>query len=478
MKTLRSLISIAVLASLPVIAAAQLPEPLTEAARKAVVTNPEVQARWNAFRASEAERDVARGGYFPRVDLLAGVGHEKLRRPGQGTDSYERHGAELSLNQMVYDGFYTRNQVARLGFARLTRYYEVLEASEGAALEAVRAYADVQRYRDLVALAKQNYVEHKQVYDQIAERTTAGVGRRVDLEQASGRLALAESNLLTEVSNLHDVSARYLRIVGETPPEALPAFPQTVSAELLPGSVNEALGAALNASPALNAAVENVRAGQAEVDSRRAANQPRLDLRARQAVTSNLDGIDGESREGVVELVLSYNLFRGGADQARIRQAAEELNVARDLREKVCRDPRQTLTIAYNDTQRLTEQLGYLDQHQLSIEKAREAYRNQFDIGQRTLLDLLDTENEYFQARRAYVNARYDQGIAQARSLAGMGRLMQALQVSREGLPTAAELGQDRMGMDLAELCPADAPTPQSIDKEALFAEAMRAAGK
>ena len=76
------------------------------------------------------------------------------------------------------------------------------------------------------------------------------------------------------------------------------------------------------------------------------------------------------------------------------------------------------------------------------------------------------------------MNARYDQGIAQARSLAGMGRLMQALKVTREGLPTAAELGQDRTGMDLAELCPADAPTPQSIDKEALFAEAMRAAGK
>src|SRR5690606_3426500 len=98
MNTLRSLISVAVLATLPLIAAAQLPAPLTEAARKAVVTNPEVQARWNAFRASEAERDVARAGYFPRVDLLAGVGHENRRRPGEGTDNYDRHGAELALN--------------------------------------------------------------------------------------------------------------------------------------------------------------------------------------------------------------------------------------------------------------------------------------------------------------------------------------------------------------------------------------------
>jgi len=478
MKSIRSLISVAVMAALPMIAAAQLPDQLTDAARKAVVFNPEVQARWNAFRAADAERDVAKGGYLPQVDLLAGVGRERSSEPGQVTDSYSRRGATLSLNQMVYDGFFTRNQVLRLGHARLTRYYELLEASESAALEAVRAYADVQRYRDLVVLAKQNYVEHKQVYDQIAERASAGVGRRVDLEQAAGRLALAESNLLTEASNLHDVSARYLRIVGEMPADVLSAFPEKVSSSSLPASVGDALSTALNTSPSMNAVVESVLAGQADVESRRAANHPRIDFRARQSIDHNLDGVDGRSREGVVELVLSYNLFRGGSDQARIRQAAEELNVARDLREKVCRDLRQTLTIAYNDVQRLQEQLRYLDQHQLSIEKAREAYRAQFDIGQRTLLDLLDTENEYFQARRAYVNARYDQGIAQARSLAGMGRLTQALEVSRNELPSPTELGQERSGIDPADLCPATAPVPQAIDKDALFAEAMRAAGK
>lgn len=478
MMILRSLISAAVLASLPLAASAQLPDQLTDAARKAVVSNPEVQARWNAFRASDAERDVARGGYLPQVDLAAGIGRERLHEPGRNAENYTHRGAALSLRQMVYDGFYTRNQVLRLGHARLTRYYEVLEASEGAALEAVRAYADVQRYRDLLGLAKQNYVEHKRIHDQIVERTSAGVGRRVDLEQAGGRLALAESNLLTEASNLHDVSARYLRIVGSAPDEALAALPEMLSDRLLPGSVGEALSAALNTSPSMNAVIENVLAGQADVESRRAANRPWIDLRAHQALDRNLDGVSGNRREGVVELVLNYNLFRGGADQARIRQAAEELNVARDLREKVCRDLRQTLTIAYNDVHRLHEQLRYLDQHQLSIEKAREAYRAQFDIGQRTLLDLLDTENEYFQARRAYVNARYDQGIAQARSLSSMGRLMQALQVSRDGLPTPAELGQERSGIDPADLCPAEAPVPQVIDKGALLAEALKAAGR
>ena len=66
--------------------------------------------------------------------------------------------------------------------------------------------------KERVELAKANYVEHKQINQQLTERESGGVTRRADVEQSLGRLALAESNLLTEVSNLHDVSARYLRL--------------------------------------------------------------------------------------------------------------------------------------------------------------------------------------------------------------------------------------------------------------------------
>lgn len=466
------------LGSLPLMSHAQVAEAALEAARKAVVSNPEVQAKWNAFLASDAAQDVARGGYYPQVQLSGGAGRESIRRPGQATERYTTRGAEASLTQMVYDGFYTSSEVERLGYERLGRYFELLESSETAAAEAIRAYADVRRYRDLVALAKQNYVEHKIVHDQIAQRTAAGVGRRVDLEQASGRLALAESNLLTEVTNLHDVSARYQRVVGALPGDELPALPPSLGAGLMPTSPEALLQEAFKASPSLNAAVETVRAGQAQLQAWRSAHHPRLDLRARQSQNHNLAGVSGSTRESVVELVLTYNLFRGGSDQARVRQAADELNVAKDLREKACRDVRQNLSITYHEARRLGEQLGYLDQHQLSIEKAREAYRRQFDIGQRTLLDLLDTENEYFQARRAYLMATHDKTIAEARTLAGLGRLMQVLGVAREDMPKLEELQYSRDEVDLAELCPPEYQNPLEIDKEALFAEAMREAGK
>lgn len=449
-----SLLAIAVLTAMG--AQAQgLPEPLVQAARKAVASNPEVQARWNGFKAAGNERDVARGGFLPQVDLTATLGRESRVSPALGNvGSYDFNAAQLTLNQMLFDGMFTASEVKRLGYAKLTRYYELAEASETAAMEAVRAYADVVRYRELVGAATQNYAEHKQTTLQVEERANAGVGRRVDVEQATGRLALAESNLLTELTNLHDVSARYLRIVGEMPPANLPPLPEPFKLGTLPPSIDVLMRDGLQGSPTLNAAVENVRASTMAIESRKAAYMPRVDLRAYASRDNDTGGFAGNTRVNGVELVLNYNLFRGGADKARERQAVDLKEQARDLQEKACRDVRQTLSIAYSDARSLSEQQRYLDQHRLSTEKAREAYRQQFDIGQRTLLDLLDSQNEYFEATRAYINARHSQVAAQARTLAGMGQLVAALGVTRGDVPGAQDAGQDRSGIDPAELCP------------------------
>lgn len=447
---------ISVLGLFSAVAGAQTPATLQDTVKKAIVSNPEVQARWHAFLSSQHEQDVARGGYFPRVDLRTGIGRENLTEPGLPTTHLTRRDAALSLNQMIYDGFATRDEVARLAYSKLVRYYEVLDASESTALEVVRAYNDVLRQRELLQLAQENFAQHEQVFSQIQQRVQAGVGRRVDLEQAGGRMALAQSNLLTELSNLHDVSARYQRLVGELPPGEMSA--PGLLTQNIPPTVEEALKQAYHGSPLFNAAIENVRAAQAEARGRESNFHPRVELRASQGLAFNADGVAGRSDDQVVELVLNYNLFKGGSDRALTRQFAERLAQSKELRDKACRDLRQTLAIAFNDIHNLSRQLGFLDQHQLAIEKAREAYRKQFDIGQRTLLDLLDSENEYFQARRAYVNATYEHALAHARTLAGMGNLLATLQVGRDDLPTAQELGQDRQEVDPGSQCPAEAP--------------------
>lgn len=443
---------------------------LKEVAQKVVLTNPEVLAKWHAFKAAGGDVDVARAGFFPRIDYTYGTGKEDLQQPGVADRDYNRNGHVLTLNQMLYDGFATASDVKRLDKARLTRYFELLDAAEAAALEAGRAYYDVIRYRQLMLLAEGNYIEHRSSYELLLRRAQSGAGRRVDVEHAAGRLALAELNLNTEAANLHDVTARYLRLVGEQPPSVM--FGPARLERGYPASEEEALRLAFKQNPALRAAVENVEAAQHDLELRRSAFHPRLDLRLRNDRAENVDGVMGLRQQNVAEVVLSYNLFNGGADKARQTASAERKNQALDLRDKACRDVRQTLSIAYNEVRRLQAQRSSIDHQVNAIEKTRDAYKAQFNIGQRSLLDLLDTENELLNARRTAVNADADMDQAYLRTQAGIGRLLEFLGLKRideQAAPDPAELAQ----VVESDICPPAAPRSYLVDLEALTARAL-----
>lgn len=418
--------------------AAQSPTANTvkDAALQAIESNPDVQASWHTFSAAAQEVRIARAGYLPTVDIGASTG--KTNRDYDGRASYTNNQAQVTLSQMLFNGFRTSGEVARFDSARLVRYYELLNTVENTALEAVRAYEDVKRNRALVNLARDNYAKHRGVFGQIEERATSGVGRRVDLEQVAGRLALAESNLLTEASNLHDVTARYLRVVGQLPAEDLAE--SNIAEQKLPENIRSALALAYQGNPGFHAAIKNISAAQAAVKVERAGYYPKAELRARQVTSRSQNGFDNRidpdnyGNESAVELALTYNLYSGGANRAAVRRSLEQVNEAKDLRDQACVDLRQDTQIAYNDAQRIREQLASLQQHRLSSDKVRAAYSEQFNIGQRTLLDLLDAENEYFQASRALIIANGDLEIAHARSLAAMGSLLPALGIVRDGL--------------------------------------------
>ncbi len=456
------------LLSMPVGEAIAQVQTLKEVAQKAVLQNPEVLQRWHAYQASDSERETAFGNYLPKVDLSMSSGKNYRNDTLIRDLSYSQRTSTLTLTQMLWDGFGTRSQVRQFDYAKRVRIHELHEASEATALAAGQAYYDVLRYRKLVGFAEDNYIRHRSVFVQVQEKVKAGVGRRVDLEQASGRLALAEANLLTETSNLHDVSARFLRIVGEQPAAEMDVAEFATTA--MPADVTAALRQTEEHNPSLRAAIENVRAAEASVDVRRSTFQPRVDLRLRQDHSTNLSGYAGPSNTRAAEVVVNWNLFNGLSDKASVKQYNELLNEARDIRDKTCRDVRQTATIAYNDTRKLSEQIGYLEQHRLSIEKARDAYRKQFDIGQRSLLDLLDTENELFQAKRAYANAEFDLRVANVRTLAGSGVLLSSLGVSKLDNDLAA---QDwNAGAEAAAQCPPEGPQLYVADKTALDAKA------
>ena len=433
---------------------------------KTVTSNPEVQSRYHKFLESGYEQEVMRAGFLPKADVVANYRkQEELVKPADGTAT-PRFNSELVLRQMIFDGFATNNEVKRLGHASRVRYYELQSAMQNTTLEFVRAYIDAMRYRELTKFAKDNYVVHKQLFDRIKERVTAGVARKVDLEQATGRLALAEANLLTEATNLHDVTARMQRLYGEIPPETLEA-PTFFNAGVEPSAV-EALKIAYNQNPDLLSAIENIQSSQEEIKAREARYMPKLDLQARKNLGVSSDGRFSSSAADLLELTMNFNLFNGFSDHNSVNQAAQKLNNSKDLRDKACVDTRQIVVIAYNDIEQLKEQEKYRTEHKNAIENAREAYRKQFDIGQRTLLDLLDTENEYFQAKRTLTNTQYDIKTAYARTYAGQGQLLNKIGAARGGLPEYAR--EDYM--DNENVCQSLAPEQLIIDKAALLADA------
>ncbi len=391
---------------------------LPQAVEAAVLHNPEVAAQFHNFQSGVEGQKVRRGALLPEVNLQGWTGREyRGSTSTNGSADWSRTGYSLSLRQLLFDGFSTINDVRQLGFEKLADYYTLKATVDDLSRQATQAYLDVQRYREQVNLAQQNYNLHKDILGQISERSSSGVGRGVDEVQAQARLALAQTNLMTASGNLNDVTQRYQRIIGQVPAETLADAPDVEAA--LPKEPTD-FSQSVRVSPTVLAKQALVQAAERGKASAQGRFSPTLELRAATGRDrSDPPYINDETTQSSnVQLMATFNLFRGGADAARVRQTAAQTYAARDVRDYTCRNVQQELSIAWNNIVRLRQQMPFLQQHERDITQVRVAYMQQFKIGQRTLLDLLDTENELFDARQALTNGIFDLRAAEYRWLA------------------------------------------------------------
>lgn len=409
---------------------------LQDVVTEALEYQPEVQAKFHEFMATIHDRREAFGGYLPRFDLEGSLGKAERNYDDRGW--YNRNYGEARLTQMLFDGFYVRSRVARAEHTKRQRYFDLLDEIENKTLEAINVYIDVQRYRDMVRLAQVNYDNHKRVQQHISERADRGVSNQADLFQINGRLSLAESNLLTEAANLHTVEARFQRLIGRPPAKKL----EPISEYQFQAArdLQDALITAYSRNPSLHASFENIQAAEASLGEAKSARYPKLDFIARHGTYRNNNGFTTQGdphrsgRESIVELRATFNLYRGGSDRAAERAARTRIRQAEDLRNKACVDIRQTTTIAHADISNLQIKQNSLFKHRDNSRRVVVAYREQFDIGRRSLLDVLDSENEAFQAERAYVHGKYDLVMAHARTLHVMGELLESMGALKDDL--------------------------------------------
>jgi adhesin transport system outer membrane protein len=438
------------------------PGTLEQAVEKTILTNPEIRAKFQEFQASLEGQNVLRGSLRPQVNLNGWTGSERRGSTAETSSSgWNRHGYSVEMRQLLFDGFTTLNSVKQLGFEKLAVYYDILATVDQLALEAIVAYLDVQRDREMEKLARENYSIHETILAQLRERQESGVGRGVDLEQANGRLALAQTNLMTESNNLNDVVQRYRRITGEFPAPTL--LEVTDVAPQLPEKPKD-FGSSLRSNSAILSKQALVQAAQAGRTAAKGRHSPTFEVVASTGTDREQPGAGYRDMQSTrVQLTMSYNLYRGGADSAQIRQSAAQTYAARDVRDYTCRNVQQDLSTAWNNIIRLRQQLPYLREHELAISKVRIAYAQQFQIGQRSLLDLLDTENELFDSRRALASGMYELKKAEYRWLALSHRVLPSLGLAQPYKDQPKEAGALELSDESLQACATQAPDTSNL---------------
>jgi outer membrane protein, adhesin transport system len=408
---------------------------LDEAIRATLRSNPEVLASNYSVMAAEALKNQARGGYFPSLDLVIAGGRENsnntsTRALGEDDLYLTRAERSLRLTQLLFDGSSTRNLVKQQSALVDSALARLVGTQENVSLRAIQVYLESLRRDVVVRLAEENLKYHEETLGKITERFESGVGTKVDVVQTRGRRAQSKSNVLLSQREAKNGIAEFYRVVGEYP-ESL-AVPQVVNG--LPGTLEQALELALSNNPRLKAVEAELEASIAGKKQAKGSFYPRFDLEVGATRNDDTDGSEGANDDETAVVRMTYNIYRGGADRARLNEAeAREFAVRESVRSSQ-RAVEEDVTLIWNELQDIMVRLEYLDAHVKSTEEVLSVYREQLTLGKRTLLDLLDVQNELLRAQISKVSGEYIALLARYRVLASTGQLLNTLEINPEAL--------------------------------------------
>ncbi|MCB1740830.1 MAG: TolC family outer membrane protein [Gammaproteobacteria bacterium] len=409
--------------------------PLERFVYESVTEHPQVREGIHVYRQAARDKDIARAGWRPQIDIGASAGlvTRDAQNTGNRRDAYDTAQADVTLRQQLFDGFEVDNQIEQAGARIRSAAYRLFDTADNIALDAVRAYVKVLRERRLVELAAQNVESHERILGQIEELAQKELLRRSDMVQTRGRLARAKASLIAQQNNLQDALTEAHRLLGrylETDAFSEPELPQARPS----GTLSVAIDKALASHPGIGSALSNIEA--ARFDYRRSLSRdlPELDLQLRQSVGHNSGGPLGGSDEGSALLQFRYNLYRGGADLAAQQQKASVVQENKAFLDLVRRQVIDNLRLAWAADEALGTQLPFLKAHSDESLETVKLYREEFTLLIRDLIDLLDAESELNRALIAEAEAHYSQVTARYRIYEGVGELLPAvgIQVSLE----------------------------------------------
>jgi outer membrane protein len=396
-------------------------ETLREALARTYSTNPTLAAQRELVEVSEEDIAIARAGGLPQVQSKVGTNHDLISSSVSGRSL----SATVELAMPIFDGGRVSNRVRSAKALHGSQLATLREAEGDVLTEAVAAYVDVLQARAIAELHESQVAVLDKTLSATRRNHDAGDLTLTDIAQAEGRLALSRSDLAATRSRLRSAEENYRRIVGTRPEQLV----QPQSLLPLPATADAAERIALSNSPALAAAVEEVRSAGYLVKSISAERLPLLSAVAvgRYVIVDGTgdrqfgQGAPDRNSAGGVGATASIPLFQGGSVSARVRQARAR---QRQLTERLSAVERQVIArtqAAFAAHQAAMEAIDANEIAVASNQTALEGSMVEFRVGTRILLDVLNAEQELLNSRVALFSAQRDAHVAAFTLLNAMG---------------------------------------------------------
>ena len=425
---IRSLLKAALLAGAALAAAPAAAEPdtLKEALASAYRTNPTLLGARAQQRAVDEGVPIARSAALPSVDADAQY-VEFLKQSSTSFTAPERQiGAGIDLGVPIYSGGATKNSI-RAAKRRVEAGQNDLRATESSVFsQVVAAYMDVIRDQALTGLTGNNVRVLEVNLRATSDRFEIGDLTRTDVAQSNSRLALARGDLRTAQANLIASRERYIQVVGQPPVDLQPPPPLPN----LPASVEEAEAIALTDNPDLLAARERSKAARYDINVAGAGRLPRVSIFTGGDYSNFLGTLGGNIGAGVDQVSTTAQagvratipIFQGGLPAAQERRAQAEAAATYETEIAVERDVIAQVRSAWSSWQAAS---AIIATNQTAVEAASlslEGVRAENTVGNRTILNILDAEQELLRAQVQLVTAQRNAYVAGFTLLATMGR--------------------------------------------------------
>ncbi|MCA1440156.1 TolC family outer membrane protein [Ensifer sp. IC4062] len=409
---------------------AALAETIAGAMAKAYANNPDLNAARAGLRATDEGVPIAKSGFRPQIAASATGTLTRTDIEKTGTRDFHSGQIGISITQMIFDGFQTLNNV-RAAESNVFSSRETLKANEiQILLAAAQAYANIARDQQVVSIRRQNLAFLREQLNASQARLEVGEGTRTDVSQAEAELANAQSLLVSAIAQLKQSEAVYVQIVGVAPTGIRQPAPASKS---MPRSLDQAVATGLRENPQILAAQYAVDSAGFQVKSAEGTMLPGVVLQG--AVTRNT-GNAGQGLDDTTASItarLEVPIYQGGAEYGQIRQAKEILGQQRILVDSARASVQQTVVSAYAQLDsalaRITASRSQISAANLALEGVIEERK----VGQRTTLDVLDSQQDVLDAQESLAAAQRDAVVASYSLLAAMGRLT----VRTQGLAVA-----------------------------------------